>query len=758
MASFVAEVLNSAGQLETQEATSKLRVLSNKIDGLKLEVNDMTHNKCKNFQLHISGTEQLMNDVESIKTEMQDVENKIESQIKSQLNISTGEFQSLTGQLTDINCSLVVLEKLVNLKDGLDSLKAAEKRQDYSKAADALHSVEQLLIQPVYKHEQEISILTSIKTECRVQSEGLINDLREKWKDTIQWTTVNTSNDNSEENVSKTCLKILSQGDSSKLESVILGMKKMNCLEDKMKHFGEDLFSNLITPIMNYEEITLSENEPGIGVTLSLSMNCEPKQCSPSVPANMFQKLDKVLRFLNTHLLYVVLDDGKEGEDQQTLMSVLGKIIGDKTLELAVKQCLIKAIPRSHKELESFNKVVQMTELAHNQLVALHFIESTNRIFGDYVQNVTVLFANKKCQELQEAARKLMTSEVHDTMVVTHDKPIGELLPLAKGVGGGKKARRDDLPADSILSGKTFRLPTCHISCSIQELMIMAYETLLEAGESSQQCAIQMYCAVREMFEQFSCVFPTYHKQSLESLPQFAALHYNNCMYIAHHLMLFGHQFSKKLPTTINATFVDLVPKIRRLGTEAFMYQLTKQKAQLSEYLSAANGFRNVSEKEIFFTSNRAIKQVLHQLQHLRNVWQDILTPSTYRKAIGGLLNGVMVKIADSIVSLEDISADDAKQLSQLITTLTKQSPELLTVQSEEEANITVELHRNVPKWQRFQELDMVLNASMIEIGDRWASGKGPLAVAFSANEIKQLIRALFQNTDRRAAMLAKIK
>lgn len=116
------------------------------------------------------------------------------------------------------------------------------------------------------------------------------------------------------------------------------------------------------------------------------------------------------------------------------------------------------------------------------------------------------------------------------------------------------------------------------------------------------------------------------------------------------------------------------------------------------------------------------------------------------------------MEIADSIVELEDISADDTKQLSRLITTISERAPDLFHVEEDEKTNVTIEIQRNVAKWQRFRELDMVLNASMIEIGDRWASGKGPLAVVFSANEVKQLIRALFQNTDRRAAMLAKIK
>ena len=60
--------------------------------------------------------------------------------------------------------------------------------------------------------------------------------------------------------------------------------------------------------------------------------------------------------------------------------------------------------------------------------------------------------------------------------------------------------------------------------------------------------------------------------------------------------------------------------------------------------------------------------------------------------------------------------------------------------------------------WPRFQELQHLLGASLKDIEDRWASGRGPLAAHFAADEVKQMIRALFQNTDHRAAILARIK
>lgn len=65
---------------------------------------------------------------------------------------------------------------------------------------------------------------------------------------------------------------------------------------------------------------------------------------------------------------------------------------------------------------------------------------------------------------------------------------------------------------------------------------------------------------------------------------------------------------------------------------------------------------------------------------------------------------------------------------------------------------------RVVRLWPKFCELIVILGASLRDIIDRWAEGKGPLAHEFTPDEAKQLVRALFQNTDRRAHVLARIK
>ena len=62
-----------------------------------------------------------------------------------------------------------------------------------------------------------------------------------------------------------------------------------------------------------------------------------------------------------------------------------------------------------------------------------------------------------------------------------------------------------------------------------------------------------------------------------QKLPQLAALHYNNCMYLAHHCITLGHQFQSSLPGQLNSsatTFVDLVPVLRKSGTDCFLQQI----------------------------------------------------------------------------------------------------------------------------------------------------------------------------------------
>ena len=119
----------------------------------------------------------------------------------------------------------------------------------------------------------------------------------------------------------------------------------------------------------------------------------------------------------------------------------------------------------------------------------------------------------------------------------------------------------------------------------------------------------------------------------------------------------------------------------------------------------------------------------------------------------------------DHITSLEDISSEAARKLFVLLKLVDDKAASLFLLVDDDDGDsknassrAKVDLQRHVKKYAKFTETQLVLNGSLQEIVDRWADGLGPLGVEFPPNELKQLIRALFQNTDRRAAVLAKIK
>lgn len=112
-------------------------------------------------------------------------------------------------------------------------------------------------------------------------------------------------------------------------------------------------------------------------------------------------------------------------------------------------------------------------------------------------------------------------------------------------------------------------------------------------------------------------------------------------------------------------------------------------------------------------------------------------------------MNSVNQYLIPTILKLEDISAKAAEQLVDALNIIIARGPKLFSDPNE------VCLY--VESWNKLKELVFMLSSNLMDISDRWADAKGPLALQFEAVEVRQMIRALFSNTDRRAAVLSRI-
>ena len=73
--------------------------------------------------------------------------------------------------------------------------------------------------------------------------------------------------------------------------------------------------------------------------------------------------------------------------------------------------------------------------------------------------------------------------------------------------------------------------------------------------------------------------------------------------------------------------------------------------------------------------SERALRQVVHHLHHLKKVWQNVLPPNIYLRAIGVIVNSVVETMVNKVIALEDIAADAAIQISNVFNAFIDKAP-----------------------------------------------------------------------------------
>ncbi|NXL86174.1 ZW10 protein, partial [Alectura lathami] len=697
--------------------------------------------------------------------------------VQRDLNVAIAEFTELKQQLERDTLVLSILKKLQEFDTALKEYNIALLEKKYVVAAQQLEKARSSLKMLESRKGFELKILKALGTELTVQTQNMLYHLGEEWQKLAVWKLPPSKETISPESVTHSELHLCTLPSKEEeiagppVASVLQAFAVLGELRTKLKTFGQLLLKYILKPLISYPFIQPFAEEQSDGVTLRFKS--EEPNLDHSSPVEVFGKIKFILEVLHKYLLNVPVEQSVgDKECRVTLAELLGGMIWEELSDCLIQKCLVNSIPTNSSKLEQYIEVIKSTEEFEKALKKMQFLKGDTTDLLKYARNVNSHFANKKCQDVIVAARNLMTSEIHNTVKITPDSCVA--LPKLPDPGSGDHVKRQStsrlLPDEMVglengtkLSRYTFSLPACRISSSVEQLMELAYQTLLEATASTDQCCIQLFYSVRNIFQLFYDVVPTYHKENLQKLPQLAAIHHNNCMYIAHHLLTMGHQFRYRLTSILcdgAATFVDLVPGFRRLGMECFLAQMRVQKGEILERLSSARNFSNMDDEENYRAANKAVRQVLHQLKRLGKVWQDVLPVTVYCKAMGTLLNTALAEVAARITALEDISAEDADRLHSLCRTMVEEGPQVFTPLPEEDKNkkYQEEVPVYVQKWMTFKQLMIVLQASLQEIVDQWADGKGPLAAEFSPAEVKSLIRALFQNTERRAAALARIK
>lgn len=419
-----------------------------------------------------------------------------------------------------------------------------------------------------------------------------------------------------------------------------------------------------------------------------------------------FENINKVASFFTKNLV-------GDSETQQATLAYIRDITGDLLTESVVKNVLSDTIPNDNEGLKKYSETINHVKDFQDVLVASNFIKSDDNKMFEYVSNVDNHFIIKKCKNYMKKAHELMKQDLDNIVEVG--------IP-----------RNTDNPLTELMSDE---FPQSYVSKSTLQFIELLDEIMQSAGGCSDANGKKLRGTVETILESYGHVVQTKHERLLQTIPQQVAIFYNNCMYIVHCMNKYN--------------MLSINNKIVTIAKDTFNGYVDSAIAQIEETLKVLYLHNIKSLEKVDANTDKSIRQCLRQNELLKTVWQKVLPYDVYNKTIGLILNALCKYIINVVVSVEDIFAKAAEQLVEVLKLVQTRGAKLFTDPNE--------IYIFVEQWGRFKELMLILSSGLMEINERWAEGKGPLALHFQPEEVKTLIRALFQNNEKRDFVLAKI-
>lgn len=488
--------------------------------------------------------------------------------------------------------------------------------------------------------------------------------------------------------------------DKCELSDIVVALFNVRYNPQQISNFLiESCFEPIITKPVSIGEV---EDPNFYTFNLSYSLKDLGSNLRPNY-AMVLQNVEKLIVWLN-HMNISIFEN-------VNVFQKLSEHIKERLLAMILSECFEYAVPETIDEMEN-STLVEDIKKFNSFLLEQQLINETDGQLLNYSENIWNFFQVKFCKNIFESAVEIMHKDLHE-MVAVGDKVATESTT--------------NLP---------FLFPKCMVSRTTLDLINLMEKVLRQSKSSPDDIDNRLLKTVSLIMNKYLNEVPIYHEKLLQEIPQETALFHNNCMYLAHWLSK-NNECEK----------YNLVQQsLQTLGTEHFMSQVKNQKTQITGILKEfqiSNSTTSIDQEP-----KRRILQSLRQLDLLKNVWLNILPEIVYEKTIKSLLNDLCADIIKKIMVLEDISTVVGNEMADIISNVLERAPKLFT--DPLQAN-------KVKYWSKLNQLNTILKSSLIQITELWCEGKGPLTLNFKAEEVKHLIRALFQNTDRRANALATI-
>lgn len=223
---------------------------------------------------------------------------------------------------------------------------------------------------------------------------------------------------------------------------------------------------------------------------------------------------------------------------------------------------------------------------------------------------------------------------------------------------------------------------------------------------------------------------------------------YNDSLYLADQIR---NIVEEKQLTRLNSD----VDALEKFGKLSYSKEMQTQRTIVTDLLDGAQGFSQCSEQPFLGECDNAISATVDRIRDAYKEWQPILSHSAILQSIGSLVSSVINKIIIDIEDLGDISEPQSRQLVLFCNQVTKLE-DLFTPEPTPGVDAVPMTAVYVRNWLKFQYLINILESTLADIKFLWQEGE--LRLEFSPEEVIDLIKALFAESDYRRKAIGEIR
>ncbi|XP_049401692.1 centromere/kinetochore protein zw10 homolog isoform X3 [Solanum stenotomum] len=461
---------------------------------------------------------------------------------------------------------------------------------------------------------------------------------------------------------------------------------------------------------------------------------------------SMYSVLIDVVKFISKSLCF----------ENSTWMLCFGKLTWPRMSDLIVSSFLSKNVPDDASKLADFQEIVKCTSNFEASLKELMFIASSDgkdERLSKFADNVEVHFASrKKVEILSKARNQLLQSDFR----------------LPEDCTRRNSKVKDDYNAESssdLVVDLLFTSERCVVSEAASRLMKLVHGTLKDVCLSSSRVGLEFYHAARDSLLLYEAIIPVKFERQLDSINHSAVLIHNDCHYLSQEILGLAFEYRSDFPASMKelVVFADLAPRFQMLAEEVLQRQIKLVIYNLKQAIDGADGFQNTHQMKQYESAKLSIDQVIFILEKVYIIWHRLLLPSAYKRSMSMVLEEVFSRIANDILLLDDIAAEETLQLQRLIHLLFENLSSFLD--SVLAINQTGKLQESpaqtlddlIPSLRKLRKLADLLDMPLKSITAAWETDELSNH-GFKQSEVEDFIRAIFADSPLRKECLRRIE